>query len=830
MGLFDRFRKNHTNGRHAGPTLPQQGPKAAPRATSQAPDAGSLFDIPAPAPAAPASERPRTPAPGTAPAPGATTARPPAASPDTLTAGVHQVGPNAQWYGPGTTAYVNGTALPGGMLYVGRSLAAPDRSPEPALINPTLKVDTRSPDLFGSTMGYWPAYGDISPRARGAYLNWLAGGRTSPTAYIGYVFLFFYGLERRALVDIARNPQLRWELPHLRAEVTRLLDLYGDNSSFRGYATRFLDVLDFQNAEHGTAIQTPPLTRTALWEPPASLLIELGSFAADGKPLPAAWALAWAWYHPEVHLRTPAFRCTDEFADLFKRRYADAHRDGLTIRATKTPVKVEYWAASAGIRSVTLTMDGVPHVFNQATVVRKLATLADSACADLDAYSRYLGRNPEGRDTLTAAALLPADLTGEPTGALADLRNWATAAAETGTPTTGAQVFAHWETKSPERMAKAEAVTLAQLLERFGLGIEPDVRLGGPAITPATPVVVFRTGAQPPSTATPAYTAATTLLHLATAVAAADGHVAPEEQQHLVDHLESSLDLSPGERTRLGAHLRWLAANGVKLTGLTKRVAGLEPTQRAAFGDLLVGVAAADGVISPDEITTLTKIYKLIDLDPADVHSRLHAHLTGAASRPAPATAPVTVREAGEADAGYPITPPAANTAGGRHRAESSDGVGAGATAAVALDLAAIEAKLAETAAVSALLADIFADDDPDAHRSDSGSPVQAHAHAANDPVDGAHQGAGIGAPPPSSVPSIAGLDAAHSAFLRALAERPTWTRGELANLAAEWNLMPDGAVDRINEAALDASDEPFLDEDDDLFTVNDYARGEMLP
>jgi uncharacterized tellurite resistance protein B-like protein len=716
------------------------------------------------------------------------------------------------------------------MLYVGRSLSAPARSPEPALINPTLKVDSRNPDVYGSTMGYWPAYGDISPRSRSAYLNWLADGRTSRAAYIGYVFLFFYGLERRALIDIARNPQLRWELPHLRAEVARLLDLYGDNSSFRGYATRFLDVLDFQIAEDGKAVQTPPLTRTAQWEPPASLVIQLGSYAADGKPLPAEWALAWAWYHPEVHLRTPAFRCTDEFAELFKSRYAAAHVDGLKIRATKTRVKLEYYAASAGIRGVTLRMDGVPDVFNQAALVRKLATLADSACADLDAYSRYLGRNPDGRDTLTAAALLPADLTGEPTGVLADLRDWATAEADSGTPTTGAEVFAHWATKSPDRMAKAETVTLAQLLERFGLGIEPDVRLGGPAITPATPVVVFRTGAQPPTTATPTYTAATTLLHLATAVSAADGHVSPEEQQHLVDHLESSLDLTPGERTRLEAHLRWLAANGVKLTGLTKRVATLDPAQRTAIGELLVAVAAADGVISPDEVTTLTKIYKVIDLNPADVHSRLHAHLTGAASRPAPATAPVTVREAGEPDAGYPITPPAANTAGGRHRTESVAGTGAGASAAVALDLASIEAKLAETAAVSALLADIFNDDEAPEHGPGTGSPAQAHAHSAKGSTNDAHQVAGTDAPDPPPVPTVAGLDGAHSAFLRALADRPTWPRGELEELAAEWNLMPDGAVDRINEAALDAADEPFLDEDDDLFIVNNYARGELLP
>jgi hypothetical protein len=50
-------------------------------------------------------------------------------------------------------------------------------------------------------MGYWPLYSGIDPASRAAYLHWLTGGRKAPEAYIGYVFLFFYGIERRVLVD-----------------------------------------------------------------------------------------------------------------------------------------------------------------------------------------------------------------------------------------------------------------------------------------------------------------------------------------------------------------------------------------------------------------------------------------------------------------------------------------------------------------------------------------------------------------------------------------------------------------------------------------------------
>jgi hypothetical protein len=40
---------------------------------------------------------------------------------------------------------------------------------------------------------------------------------------------------------------------------------------------------------------------------------------------------------------------------------------------------------------------------------------------------------------------------------------------------------------------------------------------------------------------------------------------------------------------------------------------------------------------------------------------------------------------------------------------------------------------------------------------------------------------------------------------------------------------MPDGAVDIINEYAIDAAGEPLLEEDlPDTFTINEYARGEL--
>lgn len=742
--------------------------------------------------------------------------------------GVQQLSRTVQWVGPGTTTTISKYTIPGGMLYVGHGLQAPRGGTDPALIDPKLTVSARHVDVTDARMGYWPAYHEIGSTARAAYLTWLAGGRRDPRADIGLVFLFMYGLERRALVDIPTERRLAAELAPIRAEMQRLLDMYGDNYSFRGYASKFLDVLDLQLAEGecDASAVAPPLVPERRWEPPMRLRVELGAIASEGRPIPADWALAWAWYHPDIHLRTPAYRCIEEFTALFNTRYRAAHGDGIHVKPGKTKVRIEYYAATSGIDVAELAM-GVPDVFTMATPRNQLTKIVESVTTDLDPYSRYLGRNPDGKTGLGAAALLPEDLTGEPSQEVTALVEWAAGLADSGATTTGADVLSRWPAKAPERLAKVEAVTLATLLARHGLGLEPDVRLGGPAITTASTVVTFWMGKGPlPQVASPAYAGAATLLHLATAVAAADGHVSSEEQQHLVEHLQRALGLTGGERTRLEAHMRWLAASGVKLTGLTKRIDVLTGPQRSSIADLLVAVAAADGVISPEEVTSLSKIFKLLGVDPAEVHSRLHALLAG--GRPTPATTPVTVREAAATtDPGYPITPPP------RTGPATDSGTGAGALGdaeppAFQLDAQVIEAKFAETAAVGALLADIFRDEEPSPP---SGFASEAAPAAGTAPVTGPTHTETFGSAGASTEPAapFGGLDAAHSTFLRALLTSPTWSRADLEELAETHHVMPEGAVDTINEFALDATGETLLDEDTpDTFTVNDFAREEL--
>ena len=142
-----------------------------------------------------------------------------------------------KWVQPGQTVKIGKHEIQGGLFYSGGRLMGLDGyTAESSLIDSTLKVDSKSPDYSGDNMGYWPSYGHISSSSRAAYIEWLASDRNDPDCYIGYVFLYFYGIERRLLVDGSDIPTS--ERITLVDELHRLKRIYGTNRSFNGYVTK----------------------------------------------------------------------------------------------------------------------------------------------------------------------------------------------------------------------------------------------------------------------------------------------------------------------------------------------------------------------------------------------------------------------------------------------------------------------------------------------------------------------------------------------------------------------------------------------------------------
>lgn len=683
---------------------------------------------------------------------------------------------SARWVPASETVEVQGYRIPGGLLYVAdEGSPSAQAGDDPALIDPALPVRRNHPDLAGSAMAYWPWYSRISAECRAAYLEWLAGGRRDPNAYIGYVFLFFYGLERRLLADARRDRRAEVDTAAIVAEVERLLAIYGTNDSFRGYARGFLGVARARELATARLCDgaPPPLDRGM--EIPLAVKVGLGQFVAQGRPIAPEWAFSWAAHDPGVFLRTPATRCPEEFRELFLQRFKARFGDGLKLAANRTPLVVRYQPSSAAFSGpVAVHVGELQDVTVLAVPLRKLRALMQECTDALDAYSRWVGRHGADRDSPQAIATLPPELAvragGQRAQALCAWVEGALGGSEIGSGL-ASELIERWHTGAKDRLARADAISLAQFLERHGFGIEPDVRFGGEVIESDGRVVVFRQASAPASTPSAAYVSAAMLLRLGVAVAGTDGSLADTERAFLEAKADGALDLLQSERMRLRAHLRWLLDSNVGLGGLKKKVEALTPESRARLGEFAVGVAAADGKIEPAEVKTLLRVFELLALDPDDVYTQLH-RLGGAAAKAQSLAGPPAERDVRNARSATPDAPPQVPVG------------------AIALDPEKVKAKLAEAEAVRGVLEYIFTE----------ASPAPAPA-----PV------------PVASVPGIWSLDSAHSALLRDLLARDSWAREEYASLAQRHRLMPEGALETINDAAFEAVGEPILEGEDPL-------------
>lgn len=688
----------------------------------------------------------------------------------------------AVWIPPKQSTTIAGISIPGGMIYVGTSLSNPSGRSDPSLIDPSRKVAPRSDSDYThrNLMGYWPSYSEISPEARYAFLQWLAGGRKDPMADIGYVFVFLYGLERRAILDARGNGEAaksaKGDYLAISREVRRLLSIYGNrNNSFKRCAYDLLTVVEL--ASFTDKLYSIPLPEFIdCYELPLYLRLALGQCAVDKFPVPAALALAWVRRAPNINLRTPATRCPEQFEKLFQQKYAEMHKGGLVLTKNKTKLKFIYRAASPGLHEygeIELTFGEIPDVTVLTGPVNKLQEVVDAATTELDSYSRLLGRSPSAAKSLEGLLTLP------PTLWEADARQKLDALVDrmSGGVMVTMKLQELASSLGEAHSLERNLVTcLARALEIVHVGMEPDVLSGAKTPKAEDTVVLFlvATG-ETVSRDSATYQAAVLTLQLATTMAQADGDIGAEELRHLRHQIEGWTHLTPAHQQRLRAHMLYLLDTRPSLTVLKKKLEPLAMPEKEAIAKFMVVIAQADGNVTSVEIKILEKIYKVLGIDPQKVFTDVHA---------VAAAAPNGKREPPSSSAMLPDQ---------KH-----------ANLGFQLDAARVASLQQDTDKVSVLLAKIFVEE-----------PVEAAAPAQNlvmTPELEKEQ--------TEALFGLKGLDGAHTSFVKQLTSRSEWSREELLDLASDLDLMLDGVLERINEAAFDTHDGP-LTEGDDPITIN---------
>ncbi|KAA1177312.1 TerB N-terminal domain-containing protein [Photorhabdus heterorhabditis] len=541
----------------------------------------------------------------------------------------------ARWVQMGEGIAVGGVEIFGGHFYFGQRMKPAgknltgyyDDGSEASLVDASCKIKPTSYLYEDGSLGYWPSFSSLTPEARGAYVSWLASDRCDPSCPIGYVFIYLYGLERRALVD-SRNENLPdVEFRNLFNEVCRLRSVFSENRSFRGYSSQLLEAMSILRPDMDLATA---LDRESGFSNGMHFKLALAKAVDQGVPVSAELALTWVTNHTEYALRTPARRCAKEFAVLFKRCYTLKYGEGMVVKANKTRLRLDYTPASPSLRGVRLPVPDLPDPSALKGPVQKITTLADVCTDELDAYSRYLGRKGTSTDDTAAIMLLPAEIVNESAEkVLSSFKRWADEVIlgkEGLAPV--ADFWAHMNAICPAKINKKEADLMQAFAQKMGYCLAPDPYYHHVKAEVDGSLVLFPAGEGARFSPSPEFISAVMTLRLGVMVALIDNTLDQAEKKVLENAINNNTGFTDAEKRSLHAYLTWQLHTPANMAGMKNRIALLSAAEKLAVGKVIVSVACSDGRIDPAEIKQLEKMYSSLGLDPSTVAGSIHQHST----------------------------------------------------------------------------------------------------------------------------------------------------------------------------------------------------------
>jgi hypothetical protein len=672
----------------------------------------------------------------------------------------------AEFVPPGTPTEVAGHPIPDGMVYVGDRLRAADGSaPDPCLLNPDLPVAGGNADIGGRLLGYWPAWHAIKPTSRLAHLKWLAWGRRDRRFDVGYPFLFLYGLERAVLFD-----RLAEHREPIAAELESLLDAYGWNRSFRTYGRQLLDALRLWAPSEAGDLDEVSALLPAL-RSPTVLPIAAGWVAAAGGDVPAEVALRIALSGTRGGEKLLE-ACWEEALALAKPAFGAEVPDRLgldDLRARAVPEIKGAGAAHTRMRLPGFATAALPVASIQDPALQPFRQLAKRLVRQTRLYLSAITADPDARGSEEALHLL---VSGAPKPRRDELVAFLEPWAEDDFPATLGELADGVRHLFGDRVTLKSLAAAERFMGEAGFGVAPSAILGELKKVDRDTAVRVIPVATAPTAPSASYDVGRRLATLAgfllAGVGDADGAAVTRRMRGILPKLEVD------EIRRLAILIDRFLAEPPKPAALRRDIRALPDSARPTAALFAATLAVLLKIDRDDRARErLETVYKTCGLTSERLWTDLHdiglKLSSGVALARRPASGPVDTRR--------------------------------------------IEAILADTAEASEILSDIFQEETPP-----GGEGAEERKEAA-DPDPGAEGGVGEGAR--DQVPWT-GLDPKLSALLSEISETARLDREAFETAARRHGLMPDGALEAINDWAFDRFDEPVLEEDDGILVRTD--------
>ena len=312
------------------------------------------------------------------------------------------------WISYQKPAFVNDYLLPQGMMYL--SYGFPHKSPfEFYGIDMSLPLDDDNIDPVRRVMSKRPNYNQASPACRSTYLAWLSEGMVNKDIHIGYLLLYFCGMELYYFKG--KNKEQK---NYVVQEVKRLLKEFPQKEVLVLRAHYFLHTVQALDAlEKGEDLSLQqPFSFQYLKKIPFSVRIAMAQAHAHNKKLSAEWALAYIINHPQTIVRDSTLRVWDKFCSYFILRYKEIYgEEGISLPSSGSTLDWEY-------DSIDFVYDIADEyktenfldVTESKVFLEKMRSFYEDICRNIISFSRYVSRNVNFQKSLFAGLKLPPSL------------------------------------------------------------------------------------------------------------------------------------------------------------------------------------------------------------------------------------------------------------------------------------------------------------------------------------------------------------------------------------------------------------------------------------
>ena len=619
-------------------------------------------------------------------------------------------------------------------------------------------IDTKSTPTFGYTpsegLNYWPNYNQINKTQQGFYIKWLSEGKPF-VEELGYAYIYYYGLEYRALVEKQDLKDVLFEVIDLVNKFKRLR--YGYDlivyltlkiNNFSADETNKLLVFFKNNKQfyiYNTAYQTIIKNLTP---------IEQYSVDFDSSQLNNDKYYA---------IRGKKYELLEYYFNKVKETL-----DKTEMYTTKQ--QIYYYRMAMGFYSINNLIE-----YDAIVPSAKLKRLWNHARKTIRDEIKQTVKNFDGStESLTEIeklAYLPAKLRnninysfnnfdfGEKT-----INNIETIANKLGF-------------KIQDKATLRQSTLIVDACEALGYEIEPNANIDKKPYKKDSIVLIYKN--QYPKKLSPIdYQTASLFTDIGYQIALVDKELLQIEIAHIENYIKKEFSLSTSERYRLQMRGELLVHTKEINTSETikKLIKILDDSGRETIAKYIISVAIADGIVKDSELKILQKIFKQLGLSEDYLNSALSELINKADD--------VVVVEKGRSTK--------------KKGSKIPTNIELDEKLELKLDTEKLEKIKINTSEIHNVLQEIFAEEQAEILKSES---IEADNSEDDDKTE---------------------IENGLQNIVNIIIEKENWTRNELLNVIQNKGMMLSSAIDEINEWSNEEFGDFLVEEDDDVYLVNE--------